>query len=157
VRYLIAGRGDDQSRLEQLAAGAGVRDRVRFAGFVPTAELCAHYQLCDIFAMPSTGEGFGIVFLEAMACGKPVLAGDQDGSTEPLMDGQLGALVDPTDVPAIAAMLSDLLARRHPNRLLFDPAGLRGRVVGEFGFERFCARVRTALAAVLPAEFQSNA
>jgi glycosyltransferase involved in cell wall biosynthesis len=157
VHYLIAGRGDDQPRLEQLAASAGVRERVIFAGFVPTAELCAHYQLCDVFAMPSTGEGFGIVFLEAMACGKPVLAGNQDGSTEPLMDGQLGALVDPTEVPAIAAMLSDLLARRHPNRLFFDPAGLRGRVIGEFGFERFCARVRTALAAVLPAEFQSNA
>jgi len=156
VHYLIAGRGDDQPRLEQLATTAGVRARVTFAGFVPTAELCAHYQLCDVFAMPSTGEGFGIVFLEAMACGKPVLAGDQDGSTEPLMDGQLGALVNPTDVPAIAVTLSDLLAQRHPNRLLFDPAELRRRVIEEFGFDRFCKRVRAALAAVSPDQIHSE-
>jgi glycosyltransferase involved in cell wall biosynthesis len=156
--YLVAGRGDDQPRLEKIAATAGVRDRVIFAGFVPTTELCAHYQLCDVFAMPSTGEGFGIVYLEAMACGKPVLAGNQDGSTEPLMDGQLGALVNPTDVSHIAATLSDLLAQRHPNPLLFDPVELRRRVVAEFGFERFCERVKTALAAVSPwpVEFSSQ-
>ncbi|MBM4259532.1 MAG: glycosyltransferase family 4 protein, partial [Deltaproteobacteria bacterium] len=146
VHYLIAGRGDDQPRLEQLANTAGVRTRVTFAGFVPTVELCAHYQLCDVFAMPSTGEGFGIVFLEAMACGKPVLAGDQDGSTEPLMDGQLGALVDPTDVPAISITLSDLLAQRHPNRMLFDPTELRRRAVKEFGFGAFQRRVENSLA-----------
>jgi len=85
-----------------------------------------------------------------------VLAGDQDGSTEPLMDGQLGALVNPTDVPAIAVTLSDLLAQRHPNRLLFDPAELRRRVIEEFGFDRFCKRVRAALAAVSPDQIHSE-
>ncbi len=154
MHYLIAGRGDDQPRLDQLAAGAGVRGRVSFAGFVPTAELCAHYQLSDVFAMPSTGEGFGIVFLEAMACGRPVLAGNRDGSAEPLMDGRLGALVDPEDVPAIAATLADLLSQRHPNRLLFNPTELRRRVVAEFGFERFCTRVGAAFAAVAPASLK---
>ena len=149
VRYLIAGRGDDRARLEAQARAAGVADRVIFAGFVPVEELCAHYQLCDVFAMPSTGEGFGIVFLEAMACGKLVLAGNQDGSTEPLMDGQLGALVNPNDLPAITATISDILAGRHPNRLLFDPAQLRRRVVEEFGFERFCLQLSEMISALV--------
>jgi len=77
------------------------------------------------------------------------LAGDQDGSTEPLMDGQLGALVNPTDVPAIAVTLTDLLARRHPNRLLFDPAELRRQVIEHFGFERFYRQTSVLVRALL--------
>ena len=64
-------------------------DRVVFAGYVPTAALGAHYRLADAYVMPSQ-EGFGIVYLEALACGIPVLAGDQDGSADPLQDGRAG-------------------------------------------------------------------
>ncbi|MCY7282865.1 MAG: glycosyltransferase family 4 protein, partial [Cyanobacteria bacterium CAN_BIN43] len=89
VKYLVIGRGDDQPRLAQLAKDLGVGDRVVFAGFVPTAALPEHYRLADAYVMPSQ-EGFGIVYLEAMACGVPVLAGDADGSADPLQDGELG-------------------------------------------------------------------
>ncbi len=79
------------------------------AGYIPEEELNDHYNLCDVFAMPSKGEGFGIVFLEAMACGKPVLAGNKDGSVDALLGGKLGALVDPDDVAQIAETLIAIL------------------------------------------------
>lgn len=105
VKYLVIGRGDDQPRLAQLAQDLGVGDRVIFAGFVATEDLPKHYCLADAYVMPSQ-EGFGIVYLEAMACGVPVLSGDADGSADPLQDGELGWRVphrDPNEV-AIAAI-----------------------------------------------------
>jgi glycosyltransferase involved in cell wall biosynthesis len=108
VKYLVIGRGDDRPRLEQLAQDLGVGDRVVFAGFVPTSDLVEHYRLTDAYIMPSQ-EGFGIVYLEAMACGKPVLAGDADGSTDPLQDGHLGWHVPHRDPEAIAAACMEIL------------------------------------------------
>ena len=93
--YLIVGSGDDQPRLERLAREAGVGDRVVFAGQVADAELADYFALADVFAMPSTGEGFGIVFLEAAASGLPVIGGNRDGSVDALADGRIGRLVDP--------------------------------------------------------------
>ena len=89
VKYVVIGRGDDQPRLAQLAADLGVAEQVIFAGFVPDEALIDHYRLADVYVMPSK-EGFGIVYLEAMACGIPVIAGDDDGSADPLQDGRGG-------------------------------------------------------------------
>ena len=68
-----------------------------FAGYVSEAEKVEHYRLADAYVMPSRGEGFGIVFLEAMACGIPVVGSKLDGGREALCDGKLGILVDPAD------------------------------------------------------------
>ncbi|MBM3796080.1 MAG: glycosyltransferase family 4 protein [Acidobacteria bacterium] len=152
VHYLIGGTGDDRPRLEALARDAGMADRVRFTGFIPADELCAHYNLCDVFAMPSTGEGFGIVFLEAMACGKPVLAGNRDGSVDPLADGRFGALVDPLDSEQLAGTLTQLLQCRYSHPLMWQPEELRRQVVAEFGFEKFSATLKTHLRRLLPSE-----
>ncbi|HEY9603266.1 MAG TPA: glycosyltransferase family 4 protein [Allocoleopsis sp.] len=108
VKYLVIGRGDDRPRLAQLAQDLGVSDRVIFAGFVPTADLVEHYRLADAYIMPSQ-EGFGIVYLEAMACGKPVLAGDGDGSADPLQDGLLGWQVPHRDPEAVASACIEIL------------------------------------------------
>lgn len=108
VKYLVIGRGDDQPRLAQLAIDLGVSDRVVFAGFVPTPDLVEHYRLADAYIMPSQ-EGFGIVYLEAMACGKPVLAGDADGSADPLQDGRLGWQVPHRDPEAVAVACIEIL------------------------------------------------
>jgi phosphatidylinositol alpha-1,6-mannosyltransferase len=89
VKYLVVGRGDDQPRLAQLAEDLGVAERVVFAGFVPDDLLVAHYRLADAYVMPSR-EGFGIVYLEAMACGVPTVSGNDDGSADPLQDGRVG-------------------------------------------------------------------
>jgi len=97
VSYLVCGDGDDRSRLERKAERLGVADRTVFAGYVPEEEKDDHYRLADAFVMPGRGEGFGIVYLEAMACGVPVVASSADASREAVRDGQLGVVVDPGD------------------------------------------------------------
>ena len=95
--YLIVGDGDDQARMQAKAEALGVADNVVFAGFVEEGEKADYLRLADVFAMPGRGEGFGIVYLEAMACGIPVVGSHLDGSREALRDGLLGELVYPTD------------------------------------------------------------
>jgi glycosyltransferase involved in cell wall biosynthesis len=97
LSYLVCGDGDDRPRLERKAERLGVADRTVFAGYVPEEEKEAHYRLADAFVMPGRGEGFGIVYLEAMACGVPVVASSADASKEAVRDGQLGVVVDPGD------------------------------------------------------------
>jgi phosphatidylinositol alpha-1,6-mannosyltransferase len=108
--YLVVGDGDDRPRLESLAAQCGVGDQVRFAGHVSSEERPDYFRLADVFVMPSTGEGFGIVFLEAMASGIDVIGGNRDGSLDPLGDGRRGRAIDPDDAEelrqAICAALS---------------------------------------------------
>ena len=108
VKYLVIGRGDDQPRLEALAKELNISDRVVFAGFVSNSELADHYRIADAYIMPSQ-EGFGIVYLEAMACGKPVLSGDADGSADPLQDGLLGWQVPHRNVDAVAQACIEIL------------------------------------------------
>ena len=134
VHYIIAGDGDDRPRLESLVAELGVERFVTFAGFVPDEDIEDLYKLADVFVMPSTGEGFGIVYLEAMACGCPVVAGNKDGSVDALADGELGRLVDPDDPRALADAIAATLAdgRRHDARIpgveRFALPGYRNRV-----------------------------
>jgi glycosyltransferase involved in cell wall biosynthesis len=141
VRFLVVGRGDDRARLEAMARDLGVEYAVTCTGFVPDKELADHYRLADVFAMPSTGEGFGIVFLEAMACGTPVLAGNRDGSVEALDGGRLGSLVDPTDVQAIAHGIIALLQQQGP-AWWFDQQALHNAVTQRFGREAFRETLR---------------
>ncbi len=137
VHYILAGKGDDQPRIEQLIAQLNLQDSVTLTGFVPDHELCDHYNLCDVFAMPSRGEGFGIVYLEALACGKPTVGGNQDGAIDALCHGELGALVDPLDVDAIAQTLIQILQGTYSNTLMYQPQALRQKVIDTFGFVRF--------------------
>lgn len=137
VRYLIAGKGDDRPRIERIIAELGLKSCVTLAGYIPDEELCDHYNLCDVFAMPSKGEGFGIVFLEAMACGKPVLAGNKDGSVDALRWGELGVLVDPDNVDDIASALTGILNATYPHPVIYNPQLLRERVIEAYGFESF--------------------
>ena len=141
AHYILVGEGKDRGRVEKLIASLGLRPFVTLAGAIPDTELNAYYNLCDLFAMPSKGEGFGIVFLEALACGKPVLAGNVDGSSEPLQHGRTGVLVDPENVSQIAASLIAILTRTYPLPVLYQPEELRQSTIKAFGFERFSAEV----------------
>ncbi|MEG4807367.1 glycosyltransferase family 4 protein [Microcoleus sp. F8-D3] len=134
VKYLVIGRGDDRPRLAKLADDLGVTERVIFAGFVPTENLAAHYQLADAYVMPSQ-EGFGIVYLEALACGIPVLAGDADGSADPLQDGKLGWRVPHRDAAAVAVACVEML-RGEDKRC--DRRWLREQTLARFSFESLC-------------------
>jgi glycosyltransferase involved in cell wall biosynthesis len=137
VHYIIVGKGDDKLRIDQLITELKLETCVTLAGFVPEAELCDYYNLCDLFAMPSKGEGFGIVYLEALACGKPVLGSNQDAAVDALCHGKLGALVNPDDVDEIAQTIIQILQSTYPNTLMYQPESLRQQVIDTFGFEQF--------------------
>lgn len=111
ISYLICGEGSDRSRLESKVQVLGLESRVVFAGFVPEEQKADYYHLADAYVMPSRGEGFGIVFLEALACGLPVLGSVADGSREALLDGALGHLVDPDSPNDVALGVIKTLAR----------------------------------------------
>ncbi|UBF27979.1 glycosyltransferase [Kovacikia minuta CCNUW1] len=137
VHYIIVGKGDDRPRIEQLIAQLQLQNCVTLAGFVPDNELGDYYNLCDVFAMPSKCEGFGIVYLEALACGKPALGGNQDGAIDALLGGELGALVNPDDEAEIAQTIIQILQGDYPHPIIYQPEALRQRVVDTYGFEQF--------------------
>ena len=141
VVYIIAGGGDDEARLQRKAESLGIADRVAFTGLFPEEEKPDLYSLADIYVMPSRGEGFGFVILEALASGVPVIASKHDGGREAVLGGKLGLLVDPANPAEIAAAIRELLA--HPRREI--PAGL-----AHFSFENFAARLRAILTPVSP-------
>ncbi|RUM36875.1 MAG: glycosyltransferase family 1 protein [Desulfobulbus sp.] len=101
ICYVIAGEGDYRSELEAKAKSLKVENHVVFTGMVNEEEKADLYRLADVYVMPSRGEGFGFVFLEAMACGIPVIASIADGSCDAVRDGKLGILVDPDDSEGI--------------------------------------------------------
>jgi len=146
VHYVLVGEGDDRPRIERRIKDLGLERHVTLAGFVTDGELPDYYNLCSLFAMPSKREGFGIVYLEALACGKPTIAGNRDGARDALVDGELGVLVDPDDVAAFGTAAVEVLSGRHPNHAIYDPDGLRRRVVERFGPESFRARLEEILA-----------
>ncbi len=137
VHYLLGGKGNDQKRIERLIKDLDLENYVTLVGFIPDEELVDHYNLCDVFAMPSKGEGFGIVYLEALACGKPTIGGNQDGAIDALCQGKLGALVNPDDINEIAKTLIQILQRTYPNPLMHNPDALREKVIEIYGFQRF--------------------
>lgn len=109
-RLVIAGDGDDRPRLEALAHTLGVAGQVLFTGFVSEATLAELYARAAVFVMPSRGEGFGLVYLEAMRASRPCVAARTSAAAEIIADGETGLLVDPLDPDAIAGALGRLLA-----------------------------------------------
>lgn len=131
LRYVIGGDGPDRARLEARAVALGVADIVHFLGYVPEDDKAALYTLADAYVMPSRGEGFGIVFLEALASGVPAIGSRVDGSREALRDGLLGALVDPDDPDELRTAIRAALARPRgvpPGLDYFGDAAFRARV-----------------------------
>lgn len=99
IRYLVAGVGDDRPRLERLAQESGVAEQVCFLGMVPREDLPGLYRAADLFALPSKGEGFGIVFVEAVASGTPAIGLAVGGAPDALADGEIGRCVTENEFP----------------------------------------------------------
>jgi glycosyltransferase involved in cell wall biosynthesis len=144
VKYLIAGDGDDRRRLQAKVQKLGMQEYVVFAGKPSEEEKVAHYSLADAYVMPSSGEGFGIVLLEAAACGVPVIGSAIDGSKEALLGGALGQLVDPKDLDGLRHAIRDLLEAR--------PARYRPSGIENFGVPAFDDRVRIWLESQMDAQ-----
>jgi glycosyltransferase involved in cell wall biosynthesis len=134
--YLIVGDGDDRARLENKAQQLGVAERVIFAGYIPNEEKQSHYRVADVYVMPSRGEGFGIVFLEAMASGIPVVASKLDGGREAVREGSLGTLVDPNDPEDLRQGILSALSL---------PCGIVPAGLDYFSLTRFDTRVHQLL------------
>jgi glycosyltransferase involved in cell wall biosynthesis len=109
LRFHVVGEGTDIGRLEQIVSDLGTGDRVSFLGRLSSADLASEYARCTVFVLPSRKEGFGIVFLEAMAHSKPVVALRSGGTPEVVIEGQTGFLVEPDNLGGLYAALRRLL------------------------------------------------
>lgn len=146
ISYLIAGDGAERSRLEALAAALGVSGHVHFLGSVPDSGLPALYAACDIFLMPNRDdghdvEGFGIVFLEAAASGRPTIGGRSGGVPEAIADGETGLVIDGAN-PADVARAILTLATSSELRARMGQAG-RARVQRAFTWSHASAQLQT--------------
>lgn len=156
VTLRVVGSGDDLERLRRLARELGVSDRVTFMGRVSLADLVDTYRRCGVFCMPSlversdvdfwTGEGFGIVYIEAQACGRPVVASTDGGAPETLLPGTTGLLANPRDPANVAESISRILG----DTALADEMGRCGRdfVVRRFSRLVFQNQVKELVAAL---------
>jgi phosphatidylinositol alpha-1,6-mannosyltransferase len=148
ARLLLVGDGPHRANLEKAAAGLG--ESVVFTGSVPWSEMPAHTDAGDVFAMPCRTrlgglepEAFGIVFLEAAACGLPVVVGDSGGAPETVLDGDTGFVVPPEDVREIADRLVELLTDRELARTMGERG--RDRVVRRWTWQRAGEQLRGLL------------
>lgn len=134
----IVGGGDDRSRLEEIAQSLGLGASVHFCGMIDDTALQKEYMACDLFALPSRKEGFGLVYLEAMTYGKPCLAARAGGAPE-VVNAEVGALVEYGNTDQISVAVADLVRhRRDPSVIL--------RLAADFAFPAFQRRLAAALA-----------
>jgi phosphatidylinositol alpha-1,6-mannosyltransferase len=140
INLVAVGEGDDREWLEHMAEKNGVRRHIHFYSGISYEELSAAYGACELFALPSRGEGFGLVYLEAMARGKPVIGGAHGGTPEVIDDGTTGYLVPHGDPVQLATSIETLLE----NPTLAKQMGDRGkqRVQNEFRFNVFAKSVK---------------
>lgn len=143
VQLVAVGSGDDRTWLEELADQNGVNLHVHFLSGLSYEGLAACYAACEIFALPSSGEGFGLVYLEAMFHGKPVIGGAHGGAPEVIQDGSTGYLVPHGDAGQLAVAIETLLA----DPALAQKMGERGkqRVEREFRFGVFSKSLKKIL------------
>ena len=144
VVYRVVGSGPDAARLRALAQEAGVSQRVQFLGRLDDAALADEYRACTLFVLPARRtvagdlEGYGLVYFEAAAWGRPVVAGRSGGEVDAVEDGRTGVLVDGTDDDAVANGIAALLA--DPGRL--QALGAAGRARVEASHNWTCATAR---------------
>ncbi len=141
LHWIVAGAGDDRARFEAEIRKRRLAGRVHLAGFVPDSELPDFYRTSDLFVMPGKLEGFGIVYLEAMGCGKPALGGCADGARDALRNGELGLLASPDDPAEVADTIVRHLQGESVNRLLYDAEALRAEMMKHYSRDAFRDRV----------------
>lgn len=138
TKYILGGKGDQNeiNRVRQLINKLNLKNTVILTGEIADNELNDYYNLCDVFIMPSKGEGFGIVFIEALACGKIVIAGNKDASKEAILNGELGILVDPDNIIDIKNTILDIFNKKIDKRF-FNKYFLREKVLENFSYNKF--------------------
>lgn len=136
IRYLLAGKhdGKEKNRVKKLIKQNGCAEHVTLLGFIPDEYLTALFSLADIFVMPSKKEGFGIVFIEAMACGITAIGGNVDGTVDALKNGELGYLINPDDQKSLIEILNKelIIGDKKENK-----QALQEKVQAIFGYPQY--------------------
>lgn len=150
IKYVIAGKYDaeEKVRIDKLIEQLGVENHVMLTGYIDDNEIINHYQLGDVYIMPSKGEGFGIVFIEAMACGSRVIAGNKDGSVDALRNGELGTLVDPENTHEIVSAIDNYIN----SKASWDEVSaksLQSKTFESFGFDVYKKNLSSILFAAI--------
>lgn len=145
AHYLIVGDGSDKERIVSLIRTTHVEGHVTLAGRISDELLPDYYNLAHVFAMPSRGEGFGIVFIESAACGVPVVAGNRDGSVDAVLNSELGLLVDPDSTNEIAFAIASILGGT-ADKKFYDRATLHRKTEDAFGVASFRKKIEAMLA-----------
>lgn len=159
VIYSIVGDGERRSELQQLARELNVTDHVQFLGQLHDDDMIHAYQQCDLFALPNREvagdfEGFGMVLLEAQACGQPVLAGDSGGTAETMQTDQTGVIVDCTQPDPLAHAVIELL--NDPERRQQMGAAARQWIVDHFDWSALAEQAQRAFDLIPPASRTSR-
>lgn len=147
ILYIIGGTGDYVSELRNTIQELGLESYVKLAKYIPEHELIDYYNIADVFVMPSKQEGFGIVFLEALACGVPVIAGNSDGSRDAVLNEKTGILVDPDNVHELTNAIISVL-RKNTAKHLINSYHLRSTTIQHYGFDRFTTRIHDVVNSV---------
>ncbi len=140
--YILAGKADETERirLTKLIEANNLVNEVKMIGYLSEEELTPHFLLSDLFIMPSKGEGFGIVFIEAAAHGCKVIGGNLDGSTDALLNGKLGQLINPSEEAEILTAIQKALANKN-----HQPKTQQQTTVQHFGFNSYLSKVKELL------------
>ncbi|MDX2190580.1 MAG: glycosyltransferase family 4 protein [Bacteroidota bacterium] len=144
VKYVLGGKYTHQEklRLDMMIDFLGLNDYIIFPGYIPESELIDYYLLGDVFVMPSKKEGFGIVFIEALACGLNVIGGNKDGTVDALLNGTLGTLINPDNVSEIESALSKNISLKKSE---VDKLQTQQKLIETFGFNTYKHKLETLI------------
>ncbi len=118
IKLRIVGEGPEKKRLRSLVDRFRLKDKVIFEGFVPHNEIVKYYQNCDLFCFLTLGEPFGMAILEAMACGKPVIASNIGGPAEIIKNSETGFLVNPKNTKLVAERIIQLVKNKKLRKMM---------------------------------------
>jgi len=137
LKYIIGGSYDalEKKKIDNLIIELGLKNNVVITGFIPDENLKDYFLMSDVYVMPSYNEGFGIVFIEAMYYGLPVIAGNKDGSADALLNGKLGTLIDPMDIDALKNAIEDNF--ENANKDIVD----KDVLMANFGYELYKEKI----------------
>ena len=141
LKYIIGGSYDEieKNKIDELISQLGLKNNVVITGFIPDEDLKDYFMLSDVYVMPSYNEGFGLVFIEAMYYGLPVIAGNKDGSVDALLNGKLGTLIDPMDIDALKNAIKDNV--ENTNKGIVD----KNVLMANFGYEVYKEKLNEIL------------
>lgn len=150
IKLFIVGEGILKKEYGKLAHSLDLDREIDFIGFLPQEKLAEYYNNCDVFVLPSLSckqEGFGIVLLEAMACGKPVVTTNITGPAEKIREASAGLIVEPRDSNSLAEALIEILKNKNYAREM----GIRARklVEGEYSWDRIATNIEQLYLGVL--------